>query len=196
MLRAALLAFLLSLGTIWAIAADEPQSDYFPQHSGNEWVYRKTGRLAGENAGWTNKITDKVGTSYRHNNFFGDNVPHIVRVNKRGTILEKDKDNRYVWYKFANTGQWTLNLATEGSPCINDSRVKVVSTTETVQVPAGTFRNCIKLVFETNCMDAGISEQWFAPGVGLIKQTEESIGGIITSELIRAQINTISYPAK
>jgi len=171
-------------------------NQYFPQQVGNEWTYRKTGRLAGEGAGWTNKITQKEGDFFQHSNYWGDGVVRWVRTTANATVVERARGNPPVWYRFANTLQkeWTVQLAVEGPACVNGSTAHVASRNETVQVPAGTFQNCIKLEFRSNCNDAGINEQWFAPGVGLVKQTEDTIGGPLISELVSAKIGTTTYP--
>jgi hypothetical protein len=44
----------------------------------------------------------------------------------------------------------------------------ILSTTETVQTPAGTFKNCLK-VEETNPLEPGTKEyKYYAPGIGLV----------------------------
>ncbi|RKZ67759.1 MAG: hypothetical protein DRQ48_09390 [Gammaproteobacteria bacterium] len=67
---------------------------------------------------------------------------------------------------------------------------RIASMTETVTVPAGTFENCIKVMAEgsfTTYTDA-ISgeteiplsiEEWYAPGVGLVKQVRYELDGDI-----------------
>jgi hypothetical protein len=173
-------------------------TNYFPQHVGDEHVYRKTGRLAGENAGWTDTITEKVGPTFLHTNFFGDGAQRALRTNKKGNVVEKNKGSRFVWYKFSNPAaqEWIMQLAVDQPACVNNAKVRIASRNETVTVPAGTFTNVIRLEFSTNCNDAGIIEQWFAPNVGLIKQTEDTIGGPIYSELVSAKVGKQVYPQK
>jgi hypothetical protein len=171
-------------------------NQYFPQQVGNEWTYRKTGRLAGEGAGWTNKITRKKGDFFQHSNYWDDGVVRWVHTTGKATVVERSRGNPAVWYQFASPPQkeWTVDLAEEGPPCVDGSIAQVTSRNETVEVPAGIFQNCIKLEFRSNCNDAGVNEQWFAPGVGLVKQTEDTIGGPLISELVSAKIGTTSYP--
>lgn len=185
---------LMTLIPTTPVAADGGTS-YFPQNVGDEHTYRKTGKLAANNPGWTDKVTDKQGKAFVHSNYFGDNVARTVRTNKKGFIVEKGKEGKKgVWYKFDVSEEWIMNLAQEGVPCVDGSKVKIASRTETVTVPAGTFNNCIKLTFDNNCNDAGITEQWFAPEVGLVKQIEDSFGGPITSELTSAKVGNATYP--
>lgn len=174
------------------------ENRFFPQHVGDEWTYRKTGRLAQEGAGWTNKIVGNEKSSFKHSNYWGDNKGRLIRINKRGEVLEKTHSGPSLWYKLADDaqGEWVLKLGAEGPPCVTDSRIKVVSGKETVEVPAGKFENCLKLEFSTNCNDAGVYQQWFAPGIGLIRQTEETIAGPLISELVSAKIDGVVYPRK
>lgn len=171
-------------------------SVYFPQNVGDEHVYRKTGRLAKPNDGWTDAVTGKMGRFFSHSNFWGDGVSRSLKLNDKSNLVEKAKDKKFVWYKFLEQAEWTMNLSQEGVPCLEGAKIKITSRTENVQVPAGTFQNCLRLQFSTNCNDAGVVEQWFAPGVGLIKQTEETIAGILTSELVKAKIGDKTYPTQ
>lgn len=55
----------------------------------------------------------------------------------------------------------------EVSPKTAMDRVEVVSITEEVKVPAGTFKNCLK-TRESSSLESGIAEKLYAPGVGLL----------------------------
>lgn len=48
----------------------------------------------------------------------------------------------------------------------NGETTKVVKTNETVIVPAGTFKNCLRL--DTNSRDAEI-QTWYSKGIGMVK---------------------------
>ncbi|MBL8150947.1 MAG: hypothetical protein JNN15_13555 [Blastocatellia bacterium] len=171
-------------------------SNYFPQNLGDEHVYRKTGRLA-RNSGWTDKITAQDGDYFQHSNYWGDELPHLLSTNQNGEVREKSGESSLLWYKLSNSQNesWTMNLTEGGPPCTDGAKLKIVGT-ETVSVAAGNFENCVKIEFEHGCMDAGIIAQWFAPNVGLVKQTESSFAGPITSELVSAKIGDSVYPAK
>jgi hypothetical protein len=48
-------------------------------------------------------------------------------------------------------------------------RAEIVSVTETITTPAGTFKNCVK-VEETTPLEPGSKEyKFYAPGVGLVQ---------------------------
>jgi hypothetical protein len=79
------------------------------------------------------------------------------------------------WYKLgASTGStWKFKINSSGGrgaiACTQGSDVAVVSRSETVTVPAGTFNDCLHLRFQ-NCINAGVKEEWYARGVGLVKR--------------------------
>jgi hypothetical protein len=59
----------------------------------------------------------------------------------------------------------------EIAPAVAMDRVEVVSTTETVKTPAGTFEHCVHLR-ETTSLERGVSHKYYAPGIGIIKDDE------------------------
>jgi hypothetical protein len=57
----------------------------------------------------------------------------------------------------------------EIAPKVAEDRAEILSTSETIEVPAGTFKNCLKLE-ETNPLEPGAKEyKYYAPGVGLVQ---------------------------
>lgn len=56
----------------------------------------------------------------------------------------------------------------EVAPGVALDRAEVISVTEQVQTPAGTFTNCVHTE-ETTPLESGITEKWYAPGVGMIR---------------------------
>ena len=59
----------------------------------------------------------------------------------------------------------------EIAPKVALDRVEVVSTDETVKVPAGTFAHCVHLK-ETTPIEPDVSHKYYAPGIGMIKDDE------------------------
>jgi hypothetical protein len=55
----------------------------------------------------------------------------------------------------------------EVAPKTAMDRAEVISITEEVKVPAGTFKNCLKTK-ESSALESGSEEKLFAPGVGLL----------------------------
>jgi len=56
----------------------------------------------------------------------------------------------------------------EVAPKVALDRAEVVSVTEKVKVPAGTFKNCLKTK-ESSGLESAVEKKLFAPGVGLLK---------------------------
>ena len=57
----------------------------------------------------------------------------------------------------------------ERVPGVSQNRAKVVSTTRTVKVPAGTFSNCIEIE-EYDVIEKASARKWYCPGAGLVKE--------------------------
>ncbi|MCS6884010.1 MAG: hypothetical protein RMM17_10950 [Acidobacteriota bacterium] len=162
---------------------------YFPQNDGDYRVYVK-GRARGLNATWTDSVK-QVADGYVHTNYWGDGIERRVSVDADGNVRE----GKALWYRLSQGAvAWQLQLEVDGPPCVDGSQVRIVSDDETVEVPAGKFENCLLLEFENNCLDAGVLKQWFAPGVGLVKQLEDSIAGPVAVELTSAVVGGVKYP--
>jgi hypothetical protein len=59
----------------------------------------------------------------------------------------------------------------ESAPKVAMDRAEVVSATEEVKVPAGTFKNCLHTK-ETSALESGTEDKYYAPGVGIVKDAE------------------------
>jgi len=56
----------------------------------------------------------------------------------------------------------------EMAPEVAMDRAEIVGISETVKVPVGTFKNCLK-TRESSSLESGVEDKLFAPGVGLLK---------------------------
>ena len=67
---------------------------------------------------------------------------------------------------------------------------------ETVRTGAGTFDDCRRFTFQTppGVADAGWGSIWFAPGVGVVKWTQNSFAGPVVYALQTASVGGITYP--
>jgi len=59
----------------------------------------------------------------------------------------------------------------EQAPGIAMDRSQIVSTTEKVTTPAGTFDKCVKTA-DGSALESGTENKWYAPAVGLIVDSE------------------------
>lgn len=70
----------------------------------------------------------------------------------------------------------------EIAPKVALDRAEVVSLAEEVTVPAGTFKNCLK-VRESSDLERGVEPKLFAPGIGLLKDGDFELTKIHTPAL-------------
>ena len=168
--------------------------NYFPLAVGNEWTYVRSGQVIYNQTILVN-VTAKMQPSgstvvyYQLNNFNGQ--AHWV-TQSAGIVSEYPGN---LWYMLnGDVGQsWTMSINTSVPgviPGSNGAVIQVISRNETVTVPAGTF-TAVHLRFTTGISDAGITDEWFAPGIGLVKRVESSIAGAVTTVLTRAVVNGI-----
>lgn len=109
-----------------------------------------------------------------------------------GEEVDEYKDGRVTGHGgawLAGVGGNRFGLIVPGAPRVGDryyqeiapkvamDRAEVVSVTETVTVPAGTFRNCLH-TRESSAIESGSESKWFAPGIGLIKDAEFELAAI------------------
>jgi hypothetical protein len=185
-----LLALLIFMS--FAVNAANEAANYFPLAVGNEWTYSRSGQAIGSQKILVN-VTAKTQPSgstavyFQLNNYNG--TAHWVQQSA-GIVSEYPN---YLWY-YLNAGvgsSWTMHINTMVPGVIigSDGAVlTVVSRNESVTVPVGTFTT-VHISFRTNVCDAGITDEWFAPGFGLVKRVETSLIGPITWELVHMVIN-------
>jgi hypothetical protein len=106
--------------------------------------------------------------------YFGEDVDNY---NKDGKVVSHDSAWR------AGAGGARFGLMMPGKPMVGQAfyqeiapkvamdRVEIVSTTETVKTPAGTFQNCLHLR-ETTPLERDVSHKYYASGIGIIKDDE------------------------
>jgi hypothetical protein len=178
---------------------------YFPLTVGNQWVYRKAG--AGETSTWKVEVVEAGMPAgpwlfFRLDGYF-QGPPRMVRGDRGGAVRELGPggDREYLWYLLvAPVGTiWQLQLAPSPTAnpvadCVDGSRLVVASRDEVVKVPAGEFTRVVRVDFRSPCADAGITSEWFAPGVGLVRREETSIAGPVVSELVQAELDGVALP--
>jgi hypothetical protein len=72
----------------------------------------------------------------------------------------------------------------DGFGCSVGDRIKLISTSETVKTPSGTFNNCYHFKHETRCMDGGLRDSWFYKGIGIVKTVKDSWTGYTENILV------------
>jgi len=166
--------------------------DYFPVRLGWMWEYTEGGLIALADVA----MEPDSSTVYLLKTSMAG-LQAFVREGDR--VFEVLDGDRRLWYDFsAPVGEsWTIEPF-DGSDedMMGGATVTVQSRADEVRVPYGTFSECIHFAFTPppNLADAGLLDQWFAPGVGLVKMTVQTIAGPLSYELIELVDRDIPEP--
>ena len=165
-------------------------ANYFPLAAGNSWTYTIEGRAASGTV--TVRVTKSVETAARQYFRLEGFTPRpaLVRVDSQGRLLEfrPDSGTEHLWYDFgaAEGTTWMPELL---NPCLGTARL--ASRHADVAVPVGDFNDALVIRHgTTNCADAGIQEEVFAPGIGLLRRTETTIAGPRSMALTEARVGS------
>jgi hypothetical protein len=181
-------AGVVAFGFLLASALSAQTPHYFPLEVGNTWLYKsltfgtqpfqlnttyQTMRVTG-----TERIGDR---QYFRVSYFG-----------RDVLLREDAPAGNVFVYDRSTGAespWvSLGLPVDGTfsssldPC--SPQGQIVSRTAEVAVPLGSFTDEIQVKFQNTCADAGVTTQYYAPNVGLIRQDQSSLAGPVVYRLV------------
>lgn len=155
--------------------------EYFPLQVGNSWAYRVTqGRISRPGTINVEALQTIEGRDYYRVNFFEQ--PVFIRYAENGSLLKYDADTKQegIWLPFgAAQGQ---SIRTELDPC--SRMATVASTAAQVKTVLGAFSNALHITYAPNCADAGVTQQYFLPYVGMILYETTSIAGPVRHELV------------
>ncbi len=179
-------------------------ASYFPLQPGNHWVYEKQ-RPSGPTT-WEVAVTETGASAPQRlyetiTGYFS--AARQVRVDGDDNVFEWSGAGLHeaLWYPLAAPvgTRWDIRLAPVplASPfpdCVTGSKLVLASRGDTVDVPAGTFGNVVRVDWFSPCADAGITSEWFAPGVGLIRRDETTFAGPVSSVLVRADVGSGRLP--
>jgi len=165
------------------------RAGYFPLAAGNSWTY-KIDRF-GPEEGVTVEVREPVeieGVAYFPVAGLGS-ASVLLRHDARGRLLEykREEGREALWFDFGAPvgGNWTPELP---DGCTGEA--SLAARHEPATVPAGTFSETAVIRYGPGaCADAGVSEDVFAAGVGLLRRTETTIAGPRTMSLTRARVN-------
>jgi hypothetical protein len=155
----------LSLETNAQYAAQS--TSYFPLSMANEWTFTDG------SYSYKDRVVDTARMNGRlyYGVTYGGTSPHDWFSVSFDSVFVKDALNdttETLLYNFAATVGDTLLLPARYS-CSFGRKITLVSKTDTVTTPAGTFFNCYHVRHFPYCMDDGIYDSWFATGIGRIK---------------------------
>lgn len=159
------------------------RADYFPLAVGNQWVYAQRGAAPGE------PVRVEIVGSAEHGGqvyfelagfFPGRGVQ--VRQTESGDVVERatDAGADRLWYSFRSLA-WMPQL-----PCVGRAAAQAAA----VPLPDGSRRSGLVVRYTPGlCADAGLVEEIFAAGVGLVRRVETTIAGPREWNLVFASIN-------
>lgn len=166
--------------------------DYFPLQVGNSWVYKVVqGRTVAADQTISVEGTEtQNGREYFRLQVFGRK--QLVRADETGSLFTlNEAGTENLWLPLgANAGDATQS---EYEPCSIGATVR----TRTAEVKIGLVdtNEALVLSYQPRCADAGVREQYFAPGVGLVKQESTTIAGPQVYELMYSRTGKTSLEA-
>ena len=167
--------------------------DYFPLQVGNSWVYRVTqGRFSQPGAVNVERTERVDGRDYYRVSFFNDSL--LIRQTADGSLLKYDPETK-------TEGVWLPLGSSEGTPVRTEmdqcSRTATVtSTAAKVKTVLGDFDNALRIGYTPNCADAGVTEQYFLPYVGMVVHETTSIAGPVRHELVYSRTGATNVVAQ
>ncbi|WP_366924904.1 hypothetical protein MFMK1_001567 [Metallumcola ferriviriculae] len=160
--------------------------DYFPLKKGSKWVYQGTGN---EYASFSREVLFTKGSLAQALEINGGaDVTKIYQVANDAVIEifkqeepsepvnrlnEKINEQRIILKS-------PLSIGTKWND--GNSQLEIIDTAATIETPAGTFINCIK-VKSTSSVDSSVMYQYYAKGIGMVEQDFVVGGEKISSSL-------------
>ena len=171
---------------------------FFPLQVGNEWVY--TDESSRSVVQVLRETFEPNGLKYFEVSGYlpGDSLAtRKLRADTHNQIYEYNPNGEdFLWYQFENSeGTWYFDSGTAVS-CVTGSTVSLGDFGASIDVPAGSFERSLRLDFITQCADAGIADEYFAPGVGLVQRNLHSVAGPRTMRLVAAYVGGAELPAE
>jgi hypothetical protein len=112
-----------------------------------------------------------------------------VRYNAAGELVQYDLAGgpEKLWYPFGASDGFSYRSQLAVT-CVQQAALRYRP--GEIRVPAGTFSPHLAVEYQPGpCADAGLSEEVFVSGVGMVRRTSITIAGPRTSELIWARVN-------
>lgn len=179
-------------------------SALFPLRPGNHWVYAASGAI-GEPRSWEVRVLEQEmqpsmspARPYHRLAGYFEGATRLVRSDVFGNVVEQGGAMRdHLWYLLAAPvgTSWTLSMAAPEATCVAGATLTIGARDEVVTVPAGEFRGVVRIDYTgSRCADAGITAEWFAPGIGLVRRAETTIAGPLVSDLVAAELGDAAWP--
>lgn len=163
------------VAVLFLSAAAFAQARYFPLQVGNQWIYRLE---AGH--GTDVRIAEVLGREsagdaehFVYKGMMGE-VARIRSTSEHKVTHLDANGKESVWFDFETAVGASFSPAFD--PCTGEGRV--VSRSERVNALGRQWESGIRIAYGPGmCADAGVLEDVFVPGVGLVERTYQSIAG-------------------
>jgi hypothetical protein len=165
-----------SVSDLQSLAEDITSSPaaYFPLKEGLTWTYGSR-----EDAIRVTASNPSIyGPIYSVTGFLQDRE---LRTTYDGKVMELRGDSWRLLFDLSADvkDSWTIQTKGEQTDLLDGATVTVESRSDRVSTPYGDFDNAVHLSVRPRdgLNDAGVTQMWFTPGVGLVKWSETWIGG-------------------
>jgi hypothetical protein len=167
-----------ALGLI-AAAPHLAAQTYLPLQVGNSWVYRVVeGRLKDTKTIEVESQEVIGGQAYFRVIFFGRTS--LLRTGDGGSIIAYDPQTKQeqLWLPVNERERAVTAL----DPCSTQAQVE--NRTAKLKTTLGEFNNLLHIAYQPGCPDAGVTQQYFLPYVGLLRHEITTIAGPQVYELM------------
>ena len=161
---------------------------------GNQWEY--TYKIGETDYNLSEKVTDTVrinGNLYYklECDWFSLNFLLREENNKVFRYTEYDSTETLLFDFNGNVGdEWKIPPTAD---CFWGEQITMVSKTDSVVTPGGTYYNCICFSHIPECEDAGTFNSWYAKGIGKVRYDEVYIWGGVSNLLDNYTVLTGIY---
>ncbi len=167
------------------------QTEYFPLHVGNQWMYRVSGRAAGDVV-----LLDITGSQAIDGREYAalrglPEGPALLRMASDGVLYSYNQSTKQDegWAAFGTAEGESYNTAI--TPCNKVARI--ASRNSTAKVPAGEFIGALAIAYAPGgCADAGLTSELYLPYIGLVERTATTIAGPVTMRLAYARVGGVT----
>ncbi|MFH1006084.1 MAG: hypothetical protein V1800_01115 [Candidatus Latescibacterota bacterium] len=150
---------------------------FYPLHIGNQWTYSNQWTYNGQFQN-TESVVDSA--TFNGLTYFNIEGSHVIQPDfwiresdNAVYFFDPESNNEHILFDFrAKSGDsWDMP---DGFGCTVGDRIELLSDSETISAPIGTFHNCYHFHHKTRCMDGGLRDTWFVKGIGVVKSVQDS----------------------
>lgn len=167
------LILLITPFSIYLLPLNQPS--FYPMAIGNEWEFNSGFDPHSDIIGDTIQVNGKVYYGFGRSTEILENW--LREENQIVYCFNTTDSTEFVLYNFTmDIGDSTVLPA--GYECSFGTKIFLISKSDTIVTPIGTFYNCYHFKHIPKCDDAGINDTWFSENIGNVKYVAEYIAGI------------------